>query len=634
MKAAIAAKAEPIYAGFERFRAHPASQPNHVSRGAAGEIGRNPSANHAQFDTDANAAYHCTLMWCLTGDRAFAETAKRIVNAWSAQLQRVTGADAVLMAGLGPFKLINAAELLRHTDAGWSAAEAERTETMLRRAIYPALQDFALFANGNWDTAAIKTLLALGVFCNDLSIYERALRYYVAGAGNGRLTHYIINDSGQCQESGRDMGHTQLGLAHLGDAAEIAWNQGLDLYGYADNRLLKGFEYTARYNLGEDVPFAETLDRTGKYHHKKISPIGRGVLRPVFEQVYHHYVNRAGRAAPWTQQAAEKLRPEGASRPAADHPGFGTLFYARPQSQPNSPRNATSPPRAPAGLIARGRADGIALTWIPAIAASHYTVKRSNGVSATPAAMATNLAATTFTDTSAAPGRVYSYVVTATNALGESAASFPVTVSAGLPAPWQRADVGQPAVAGETLHDGTQFTLEAGGNDRAGRRDPFHFAYQPFRDGCMITARIRPTVSSQFSQFGLMIRDSLTSESPHAALLLSADSSQERERPAWHAQLIARAGATPAGAAVAAPPLLAPQIAYGRLVQPCWLRLERRGARLTAAISVDGESWTVVGTTTAALQPVVLVGLTATSRLSSVTTTVTFDHVTVSPLGR
>jgi len=136
-------------------------------------------------------------MWCLTGDRAFAETARIIVNAWSARLQRVTGADAVLMAGLGPFKLVNAAELLRHTDTAWPAADIARTEEMLRRAIYPALQDFALFANGNWDTAAIKTLLAIGVFCNDREIYERALRYYVAGAGNGRLTHYIIADAGQ-----------------------------------------------------------------------------------------------------------------------------------------------------------------------------------------------------------------------------------------------------------------------------------------------------------------------------------------------------------------------------------------------------------------------------------------------------
>jgi len=57
-----------------------------------------------------------------------------------------------------------------------------------------------------------------------------------------------------------------------------------------DDRLLKGFEYTAKYNLGEDVPFTETVDRTGKYHHTRISDKGRGRLRAVYEQVYNHYV--------------------------------------------------------------------------------------------------------------------------------------------------------------------------------------------------------------------------------------------------------------------------------------------------------------------------------------------------------
>lgn len=272
IKRAVAEKQEPVFAGFEKFRTHPASQPDYVMRGPAEEIGRSPTVNFPQFDSDANASYQCALMWCLTGDRAYADKAKQILNAWSAKLQRVSGADAVLMAGLGPFKMINAAELIRCSDAGWPDAEVAAARRMFLQAIYPTLKDFAPFANGNWDTAAIKSVLAIGVFCDDRAIFERGLRNYVNGAGDGRLTHYIINDAGQCQESGRDMQHTQLGLAHLGDASEIAWHQGLDLYGYADNRLLKGFEYTAKYSLGSEVPFVETLDRTGKYHHKVISP--------------------------------------------------------------------------------------------------------------------------------------------------------------------------------------------------------------------------------------------------------------------------------------------------------------------------------------------------------------------------
>jgi hypothetical protein len=330
MRTAIAERQQPIAGAFELFRAHRASKADYALQGPAEEIGRNPGVHQREFDADANASYQCALMWCLTGQRPFADKAKQILNAWSVKLRRVSGADAILMAGIGPFKMVNAAELLRYTDAGWSRAEIEQAEWMFRGVIYPVLKDFAPHANGNWETSALKTMLAIGVFCEDRPMFERALRHAVEGPGNGRITHYIINESGQCQESGRDQSHVQLGLGHLGDACEIAWQQGIDLYGEADNRLLKGFEYTARYNLGHDVPFVETTDRTGKYHHTRISAIGRGALRPIYEQILNHYVNRRGLDAPWTQQAAEKVRPEGEGRPGADHPGFGTLLYWRP----------------------------------------------------------------------------------------------------------------------------------------------------------------------------------------------------------------------------------------------------------------------------------------------------------------
>jgi hypothetical protein len=172
-------------------------------------------------------------------------------------------------------------------------------------------------------------MLAIGVFCDDRDIFDRAVDYYHNGKGNGRLTHYVVNEAGQCQESGRDQQHTQLGLGHLAEACEIAWNQGLDLYAANDNRLLKGFEYTAKYNLGQDVPFMPFTDTTGKYKAKAISAEGRGNLRPIYEMVWNHYERRRGVPAPFTRQAAEKLRPEGPAF-GADHPGFGTLLFTRP----------------------------------------------------------------------------------------------------------------------------------------------------------------------------------------------------------------------------------------------------------------------------------------------------------------
>ena len=330
MRQKLAQHAEPWQGGFELLRKHPESQANWKLRGPFTVVTRDPRGNSrlAEFDQDGNAAYQNALLWCLTGDEAHAKKAVEILNAWSATLKEVNGKDRILGASLGGFKYVNAAELLRHTYRGWAPADVTQCELMLQRVIRPVIADYAPFANGNWDTGCLKTLLAIAVFCNDCALWQRAQDYYLGGAGNGRLTHYIINPDGQCQESGRDQTHTQLGLAHLAEACEIAWNQGVDLYGAADNRLLRGFEYTAQYNLGQEVPFVSATDTTGKYKAKHISADHRGAWRPIYEMVWNHYAQRRHLPAPFTQQAAEKIRPEGPAA-GADHPGFGTLLFTR-----------------------------------------------------------------------------------------------------------------------------------------------------------------------------------------------------------------------------------------------------------------------------------------------------------------
>jgi hypothetical protein len=326
MRAKVAAGAEPWKSGFEKLRADGQSRANWKLRGPLETVTRGgDSAGNPQMVLDGNAAYQNALMWCVTGDEAHARKAVEILNAWSATLKLMNGRDVQLSAGLNGFKFVNAAELMRHTYPAWKGEEVARCERMFREVVLPPIKDFATFANGNWDAACMITIMGIGIFCDDRALFDRAVDYYRHGEGNGRLTHYI-SETGQCQESGRDQQHTQLGLGLLAEACEMAWHQGIDLYGEADNRLLKGFEYTARYNLGEEVPFAPDVDTTGKYKHKQISTEGRGGLRPVFEMVWNHYDIRRGLSAPYTQRAAEKIRPEGAAW-TGDHPGFGTLLF-------------------------------------------------------------------------------------------------------------------------------------------------------------------------------------------------------------------------------------------------------------------------------------------------------------------
>jgi hypothetical protein len=339
MRQRTATGQEPWKSGFEKLRDDRFSRSDWKVCGPLETVTRGvaSSPGNGQMVMDGNAAYQNALMWCVTGDEAHARKAVELLNAWSDVLKKMDGRDVQLSAGLNGFKFANAAELMRYTYPQWRPTDVARCEQMLKEVICPPIMNFALHANGNWDAACMKTMMAIGVFCNDGALFDRAVRYFRAGKGNGRLTHYVINDAGQAQESGRDQQHTQLGLALLAEMCEIAWNQGADLYGEADNRLLKGFEYTARYNLGQDVPFAACMDTTGKYRHKKISAEGRNALRPVYEMVWNHYQNRRGIPAPFTRQAADKLRPEGAA-PYSDHPGFGTLLFSLPpeaQAEPD-----------------------------------------------------------------------------------------------------------------------------------------------------------------------------------------------------------------------------------------------------------------------------------------------------------
>lgn len=123
------------------------------------------------------------------------------------------------------------------------------------------------------------------------------------------MRHYF-KPSGQCQETGRDQGHTQMGLDYLSNTCEVAWSQGIDLYSAFENRLLKGFEYTSKYNLGFDVPYEPYRSYQGRYYYKSISGKSRGKLRPMYEKVLNHYQNRAGTETPFTEQAVTKRRKD------------------------------------------------------------------------------------------------------------------------------------------------------------------------------------------------------------------------------------------------------------------------------------------------------------------------------------
>jgi hypothetical protein len=628
MKKAVANKEEPIFSGYNIFIQNPASQSNYKMQGPMAMVGRNPTVGQATYDNDANAAHQNAIMWYITGDTAYAKKTIEIINAWSSTLKSITGRDAVLMAGLGPFKMVNAAEIMRYTYKGWSEKDIKQTEQHFKDVIYPIIKDFAPFANGNWDAAAIQTVMAIGVFCNDRTIFERALRYYVNGQGDGRLTNYVINEAGQIQESGRDQQHTQLGIGLLSESCEIAWHQGLNLYGYADNRLLKGFEYVAKFNLGNEVPFTETLDRTGKYHHTIISQQGRCSLRAVYEQIYYHYVNRMGMSAPFTQQAAEKLRPEGPGKPGADHPGYGTLYYSKPVQSKNKLFNQIPVP--PAGIIVSASSKEINLTWVEPIGATGYTVKRAFKHGGPYVEVAKNVIKNIYTDKQITPGVLYYYTVSATNTKGESRNANETAITAGLPSPWDHHDIGNMKVEGTTDFNGTSFFLQASGMGLDSTKDEFQYVYRQLKGDGEITARFIPQPGSQFSRMGLMIRETISESSPCISLYIFPGKTGQIEAPAWQVKLLTRKNINEK---ISLSPidfsLNDPAISWGRLTGFVWLRLQRKGNTFTGFTSYDGLKWTTIGTVSCPLNKIPLIGISVASGIKTISSIFQLDNVSI-----
>ncbi|NLR57428.1 hypothetical protein HGH93_04930 [Chitinophaga polysaccharea] len=621
MSAAVARQRSPIYEGYLVFQKSPSSHYDYQLKGPLKEVGRNPTRGQVDYDSDANAAYQNALMWAITGDMRYAQTAIRIIDAWSDTLQLVTGRDAVLMAGLGPFKMVNAAEIIRHSGAGWPDAAVKRTAQHFRRVIYPVLAEFAPFANGNWDDAALKTVMAIGIFCDDHEIFEKAVRYYVNGWGNGSLTHYIINDAGQVQETGRDQAHTQLGIGMLAECCEMAWHQGLNLYAYGNNRLLKGFEYTARYNLGyNDIPYTPMLDRTGKYYHTHPSEMARGNLRAVYEQVYNHYVHRMGLEAPFTKAAADRLRPEGPGIPGADHPGYGTLFYTIDPAIDKMESLNLSEER-PAGLVLTAKADASMLTWVGLHGISSYVVKRAENKEGPYIKMGV-ANGNFFSDSSMKKGVVYYYTVAGIRDGSESKESLPVSLAGGgLPKGWRNNDIGNTGAPGHAQYDGDLVRIDAGGMFTDSLPAAVNYTYRELKKKDEMIIQVCPQPSSQFTTVGLMIRADLQPDSHFAAWMLYPGKTKEIEAPGWMMQLIQRRNSAAATTVMTKELLRVPAVTYGRLTGSYWLKVTRSGNKIAGFGSYDGIRWERLGIVHWSTGRPALMGIAAAANIA-VTTTV------------
>ncbi len=181
-----------------------------------------------------------------------------------------------------------------------------------------------------------------------------------------------------------------------------------------------------------------------------------------------------------------------------------------------------------------------------------------------------------------------------------------------LPSPWQSQDVGSTGQAGSTTLSGSTFTVRGAGADIWGSNDAFQFAYQPLTgDGSIIARVTNVQNTNSFAKAGIMLRTSTSSSSQHVILDL---------RPTGDIEFMTRStngGATSWLAGATQP-------------APVWMKLARSGSTVTASISTDGSTWSVVGSTSIAFPSTIDAGLIVSSHDTSTLNTSTFDSVSVS----
>lgn len=424
----VSAGVEPYATSFAELQSQSRASFNYNVRGDESfTIVDRAGTNRGQWSDDATAAYLNAIMWGITGDVRHAEKCVEIFNAWRNVTYVRGGGTAPLDAGLFAWKMVEAAEIIQSTYDGWQEADKQAFKDML---VFPGYSDVAIpptvnnstvgsfywrivngdpGRHGNQDMLAYRAMITMGIFLDNRKMYDRAMRYIsglpgrtddipmptgpspsgneedvndffirfrhlgstgqIANYGyNGALENYIY-ENGQCQESSRDQTHSLLGLGTMAGIADVAWNQGDDIWNMLDNRILKGYEFTSRYNTSFLQPFPDQptpweptvasgefrlgLERSGRWFSLAINPFTEGDftrvtrggfpdVRPIYEQAWAHFDVRMGIGdqAVWTERGRDvaiDLSGFEVNGFSLDHPGWGALCFRRPNGAAGDP---------------------------------------------------------------------------------------------------------------------------------------------------------------------------------------------------------------------------------------------------------------------------------------------------------
>jgi Alginate lyase len=321
-----------------------------------------------EHQDDAQAAYAQALVWAYTGDQAHANKAIEIMNAWSSTLTQIKFDQprhpetnqpvyngGKTQAAWGGSLFARAAEIIRHTGAGWSSGDVARFESMLHDLYRPITA--SNWTNGaNWMTTLAEATIAIGVFTDNRTTFDQGVAawrekvpstIYMAADGPtpvpphssyntaSELKSYWYSPSsyvdGLYQEALRDISHTAMGLGAMSNGARTAEIQGVDLFGEQRARIVAGYERSAGYinqyldkvaSLGGAQPPSSWVPSGWPGSSFKVGGL---LYTSGWEVAYGYLADELGISMPNTERLVGRLRPTTGSL----HLSWETLTHAR-----------------------------------------------------------------------------------------------------------------------------------------------------------------------------------------------------------------------------------------------------------------------------------------------------------------
>lgn len=302
----------------------------------------NPDLGCRAEQADSEAAYAQALMWTVTGNKAYADNAIKIMNAWSSTLTGGhTNNNGPVQASWTGDVWPRAAEIIRFTYKGWSDSDIAKFQNMLTTQYLPSLVH-GTCENGNKELTMSEALINIGVFNDNRAAYDLGVKMWRGRApayiylksdgpkpveppgcgpaiwGNKGFTPEFVE--GLLQETARDSGHANLALSGMVDAAETAYQQGLDLYGEQGKRITAALEFQAQYLAPNSAKPPENLEFN---------------LHPTWEIAYNHFHNRLGKQLPKIAAVIPTNRPTGVNHhmnwETLTHAGMGAIGLAGPR---------------------------------------------------------------------------------------------------------------------------------------------------------------------------------------------------------------------------------------------------------------------------------------------------------------